>query len=148
MHREDEDHFDNLCEDSKVKNPEDRFKVSVYYCLIDTITSQLRRQFTAMNEVTDNFSILFPPNLATADEDAIWTATEDLPKRYSCDMNEGFPTQLLIFAASLKLVNCATVDSPAAGTFVNGRICCSGPLHSHTLLYFVMVSHITSYSCC
>jgi len=68
MHREDEDHFDNLCEDSKVKNPEDRFQVSVYYCLIDTITSQLRRQFTAMNEVTDNFSILFPPNLATADK--------------------------------------------------------------------------------
>ena len=108
-------HFDDLCEDSRLSNPEDRFRVSVYYRLIDTVTSQLSRRFTAMNEVIDSFSILFPANLVAADEDAIRTAAEDLQKRYSCDLTEGFPIQLLTFVASLKseIVKLSTVQQLA-----------------------------------
>jgi len=58
---------------------------------------QLSRRFTAMNEVIDNFSILFPANLVAANEHTIRTAAEDLQKWYSCDLTEGFSIKFLTF---------------------------------------------------
>ena len=58
--------FDELCEDSKLINPQDHFRVN---CLIDAVTSPVTQRFTAMNTLTEKRSSqYFPQVLSSASE--------------------------------------------------------------------------------
>ena len=96
-------HFDELAEDSRLTNAEERFRVNVFYCLIDTVTSQLTQRFTSMNNLVTKFSIIFPQVLSSTAERDILSQATSLQKDYSSDLSEAFPLQLVTFASSLKL---------------------------------------------
>ena len=95
-------HFDELAEDSRLTNAEQRFRINVFNCLIDTVTSQLTQRFTSMNHLVTKFSIIFPHVLSSTVERDILSQATFLQKEYSSDLSEAFPLQLVTFASSLK----------------------------------------------
>lgn len=44
-------HFDEICEDERLQDPESLFKVNVFYRVLDIIINQLRSHFLGMNEI-------------------------------------------------------------------------------------------------
>ena len=95
-------HFDELAEDTRLTNADERFRVTVFNCLIDTVTSQLTNRFTAMNNLIKKFSIIFPKVLSSTPEHDIVSQATALQKDYSSDLSEAFPVQLVTLASSLK----------------------------------------------
>lgn len=95
-------HFDELAEDSRLTNAEQRFRINVFNCLIDTVTSQLTQRFTQMNYLVTKFSIPFPHVLSSTVERDILSQATFLQKEYSSVLSEAFPLQLVTFASSLK----------------------------------------------
>jgi len=64
-------HFDELAEDSRLINAEQRFRITVFNCLIDTVTTQVTPRFTAMNSLITKVSIIFPNTLSSVPEHEI-----------------------------------------------------------------------------
>ena len=58
-------HFDEFAEDIRLTNAEQRFRITVFNCMIDTVTLQLIKRFTAMNNVAAKFSVIFPSVLSS-----------------------------------------------------------------------------------
>ena len=56
-------HFDEICEDERLQDPESLLKVNIFYYVLDIIINQLRSRFLGMNEIVSNFSILQPTTL-------------------------------------------------------------------------------------
>jgi hypothetical protein len=75
-------HFDELAEDSRLINAEQRFRITVFNCLIDTVTTQVTQRFTAMNSVITKFSVIFPTTLSSAHEHEIVEQATALQKAY------------------------------------------------------------------
>jgi Domain of unknown function (DUF4371)/hAT family C-terminal dimerisation region len=95
-------HFDELAEDTRLTNAEQRFRITVFNCLIDTVTTQITQRFTAMHSLITKFTVIFPITLSSAPEDEIVEQATALQKAYSCDLSEAFPVQLVTLASSLK----------------------------------------------
>ncbi len=95
-------HFDELAEDTRLTNAEQRFRITVFNCVIDTVTSQLTQRFMAMNDIASKFSIIFPSVLSSLPEHDIVLQAAALQKQYSSDLSEAFPVQLVTFASSFK----------------------------------------------
>ena len=45
-------HFDELSEDTRLTDPEDSFRVNVFYVTVDTVTTQLQQRLIAMKHLT------------------------------------------------------------------------------------------------
>jgi len=56
-------HFDELAEDSRLTDPEECFRINVFY-----VNSQFKQRFTAMLAVNEKFSVLNPAVLSQFDE--------------------------------------------------------------------------------
>lgn len=56
-------HFDELCVDERLQDPESLFKVNIFYQVLDIIINQLKSRFLPMNEIVSNFSVLKPSTL-------------------------------------------------------------------------------------
>ncbi len=95
-------HFDELAEDTRLTNAEQRFRIMVFNCVIDIVTSQLTQRFTAMNNIAARFSVIFPSILSSIPEHDIVSLATGLQKEYSCDLSEAFPIQLVTLASSFK----------------------------------------------
>ena len=95
-------HFDELAEDTRLTNAEQRFRITVFNCVIDTVTSQLTQRFTAMNNIAAKFSVIFPRVLSSVPEHDIVSQATALQKEYSCDLSDAFPVQLVTLASSFK----------------------------------------------
>ena len=95
-------HFDELTEDSRLTDPEDCFRVNVFYKMIDIATSQITQRFAAVAKVVEKFSILNPIKLTALAECEIVEAATCLQVEYPDDLSEAFPMQLMSFKASLK----------------------------------------------
>ena len=50
-------HFDELAK-TRLTNAEQHFRITVFNCVIDVVTSQLTQQFTAMNNIAAKFSVI------------------------------------------------------------------------------------------
>ena len=89
-------------------NPEQRFRITVFNCLIDTVTTQLTQRFTAMSNLVTKFSIIFPNVLSSTPEHDIVAQATALQKDYITHLSEAFPVQLvhLHLHSSRKLPNC------------------------------------------
>jgi len=55
--------FDELCTDQPLADPENNFKINVFYTNMDIIISQLRTRFMDMNNIVNKFKFIFPKNL-------------------------------------------------------------------------------------
>jgi len=53
---------------TRLTNAEQRFRTTVFNCVIDMVTSQLTQRFTAMNNIAVKFSVIFPSVLSPVPE--------------------------------------------------------------------------------
>jgi hypothetical protein len=95
-------HFDELADDSRLSDPEDCFRVNVFYKMLDIASNQITQRFAAMTTVVQKFAALNPVNLTRLDEHEIVEAATRLQEEYSDDLSEAFAMQLVSFKASLK----------------------------------------------
>ena len=89
-------------EDTRLTNTEQRFRITVFNCLVDTVTSQVPQLFTILNHLVTKFSILFPNVLSSTTEHDMIIISSYYRKHYSSDLSEAFPVQLVTLASSLK----------------------------------------------
>uniref|UniRef100_A0A8C3A271 HAT C-terminal dimerisation domain-containing protein n=1 Tax=Cyclopterus lumpus TaxID=8103 RepID=A0A8C3A271_CYCLU len=80
-------HFDELCEDERLLDPEEHFKVSVFYQTVDIAITQVTRRFSGMQEVSDN---------------DMYQSASALAEQYSDDLSADFPDQVLALRQALK----------------------------------------------
>jgi hAT family C-terminal dimerisation region len=95
-------HFDELAEDSRLTDPEDCFRINVFYAVLDIVNSQLKQRFAAMLAVNEKFSVLNPAVLSQLDEFNIMQKATKLQEDYPDDLSSAFPIQLACFRASMK----------------------------------------------
>ena len=94
--------FDELSEDTRLTDPEEYFKICVYFVCIDTAVVQLERRFTGMNTIANRFHFLHPSELLSAKDDELHTFAEKFAMTYESDISSDFPSQLLSFRNALK----------------------------------------------
>ena len=75
-------HFFELCEDERLQNVEEYFKVNVFYRNIDIAISQHKKQFDGMNQIVQLFSFLLPCDLEAPDE-ALSVSASALEAQYA-----------------------------------------------------------------
>mgnify|MGYP003476590067 FL=1 len=95
-------HFDELCDDSRLTDPEMRFKVNVVYRTLDILINQVVHRFRGMQVVVDTFGILHPRELTAATDDQLFTKATKLQQQYSNDIAPSFFEQLQSFRMVLK----------------------------------------------
>ncbi|XP_063749772.1 zinc finger MYM-type protein 1-like [Eleginops maclovinus] len=64
-------YFDELCEDERLTNAEENFKVSVFYATLDIVVAQVGRRFESMREVARRFGFLRPEELISKSDDPV-----------------------------------------------------------------------------
>ena len=69
--------FDELCEDSRLTDPEMRIKVNVFYPTLDILINQVVHRSRGMQVVVDTFGILQPRELTAATDDELFSTTVD-----------------------------------------------------------------------
>ena len=94
--------FDELCEDSRLTDPEMRFKVNVIYRTLDILINQVVHRSRGMQVVVDTFGILQPRELTTATDDELYSKATKLQLQYSTDISTSFFEQLQSFRLVLK----------------------------------------------
>ncbi len=61
-------HFDELSEDERIQDAEQRFRVEVYFSVIDILCNWFKERFKSFKEVVSLFHILSPKMLSKASE--------------------------------------------------------------------------------
>uniref|UniRef100_A0A8C5QMR9 Zinc finger MYM-type protein 1 n=2 Tax=Leptobrachium leishanense TaxID=445787 RepID=A0A8C5QMR9_9ANUR len=108
-------HFDELCMDQRLADPEERFKTTVFYRCLDIITNQLSDRFKGMNAVFHRFKIIQPAMLASESDETVISEATKLQELYNEDISADFPGQLLSFRSALQeeVRSCSTVKDLA-----------------------------------
>jgi len=57
-------HFDELAEDSRLTDPEECFRINVFYAVLDIVNSLMKQRLAAMLAVNEKFSVLNPTVLS------------------------------------------------------------------------------------
>ncbi|MGH0162385.1 UNVERIFIED_CONTAM: hypothetical protein FKN15_042892 [Acipenser sinensis] len=71
-------HFDELCEDQRLPNREEHFKVAVFYTNIDIIVTQLKTCFCGMKTIVQRFHFMSPSELLSANDDTLFKSGKSL----------------------------------------------------------------------
>ncbi|XP_026481919.1 zinc finger MYM-type protein 1-like [Ctenocephalides felis] len=95
-------HFDDLCEDERLQDPESLFKVNIFYRVLDIIINQLKSRFYPMNELISNFSILQPSTLKALNDTEIMKKALEFVKVYKKDISESFAKEILSFRSTFR----------------------------------------------
>ncbi len=93
-------HFDELCEDERLSNAEEHFKVSVFYAVLDTAIAQVTHRFHGMQEVARRFGFLHPQELLLKSDDELYKSASALADQYYDDLSADFPEQVLSFRSA------------------------------------------------
>ncbi|XP_053156183.1 zinc finger MYM-type protein 1-like [Hemicordylus capensis] len=93
---------DELCEDQRLTNAEDSFRVNVFLCVLDIASSQLKLRFEGLHEVVTTFNVLHPSTLATATDEDLLEAGELMVTKYDTDLTTSFPRHLIQLRDLLK----------------------------------------------
>lgn len=88
-------HFDELSQDERFTDPEQRFRVTTFYPMIDTISSQLENRFAGMKNVLDMYKILQPQYLINSSKSELEREADLFFKTFSNDVSPSFSSQLL-----------------------------------------------------
>ena len=75
-------HFDELASDERLDDAVQRFKVTVFFSIVDTATLQLKERFVGFSFICSTFSFLFPVNLTKATNSELEKCVENVIKNY------------------------------------------------------------------
>jgi hypothetical protein len=95
-------HFNKLCEDERLTDSESRFKVTVFYPMLDIIFSQVNNRFKGMKNVLDNYKVIQPHFLARSTDTELREEAEKFAKVFSEDVSPLFPSQLMSVRTSFR----------------------------------------------
>lgn len=95
-------HFDELCEDERLNDAEQHYKVMVFYGSLDIIIQQLSVRFKSVSAINEDFKAIQPEFLSTLSDDELYVAAENLVKQYNPDLSDDLPNQLLSLRNCLK----------------------------------------------
>lgn len=95
-------HFDELCQDERLANAENYFRVSVFNASLDIVISQLTQRFTGLRTTVDTYNVIQPETLCTATDDDLFEQASTLCNIYKKDISSDFPVQLVSFRACLR----------------------------------------------
>jgi hypothetical protein len=70
-----------------MKNPENDFKINVFYTNIDITISQLHTHFIGMNNIVNMFKFIFPKNLALYSDTELTQFAKMLVEQYLKDLS-------------------------------------------------------------
>uniref|UniRef100_A0A8D0GJ48 TTF-type domain-containing protein n=1 Tax=Sphenodon punctatus TaxID=8508 RepID=A0A8D0GJ48_SPHPU len=93
---------DELCEDQRLMSAEERFRVNVFFAILDRVSSQIKQRFRGLHEVVCTFNALQPSTLTSATDNDLYAAGEILINQYDTDLSPSLSGQLLSFRACLK----------------------------------------------
>jgi len=99
---------------TRLTNAEQRFRIAMFNCVIDVVTSQLTQQFTAEQYRSKVFRY-FASVLSSVPEHDIVSQVTALQKEYSCDLSDAFPVQLSTTMHSLQLCRANNFGGLAQG---------------------------------
>lgn len=88
-------HFDELSQDKRFNDPEQRFRITIFYLMIDTIISQLENRFVGMKDILDDYQVFQPQFLANSSINDLKQKADKFTKKFSNNMSSSFTTQLL-----------------------------------------------------
>ena len=94
--------FDELSEDQRLHDPEQMFKVNVFYANLDIIINQMKNRFNSMYNIVQKFDFLYPSNLTVKSDDDLYKSAECLAEEYSDDLSPEFPQQLILLRNVLR----------------------------------------------
>ncbi|XP_042308882.1 zinc finger MYM-type protein 1-like isoform X2 [Sceloporus undulatus] len=89
------EHFDALYEDQRLTDPKSKFRVTVFYPMVDSIVSQLDNRFKGMKEVIDAYRIVQPSFLASSTDEELRCEADKFSNRFSDDVTPLFKAQIL-----------------------------------------------------
>jgi hypothetical protein len=95
-------HFDELCEDERLQDPESLFKVNIFYRVLDIIINQLKSRFLPMNEIVSNFSVLQPATLQNLNDTDLLKKALEFVEIYKKDISESFAREILSFRSTFR----------------------------------------------
>ncbi|XP_051168609.1 zinc finger MYM-type protein 1-like [Leptopilina boulardi] len=88
-------HFEELCEDERLTDPEKLFKVSIFYPMIDSICSQLKHRFEGMHLLLQTYKVVQPQFIVNASEQELTLEAEKFVQTIPEHISRSFPAQLL-----------------------------------------------------
>ena len=80
--------FYELCTDQRLTDPEEAFKVNVFYQTVDNAIMQLKQRFKGQKMVTNLFSCLHPYNMSNLKSPQLETVAEAIVEEYPIDFTE------------------------------------------------------------
>lgn len=106
-------YFNELCDDERLTDSEEYFKVNVFYRALDIIIFQLHNRFKGLKMVSERFDITFPSKLISATQKEIYEKAQNLVSYYEKDLSSALPSQLLSLRSCLdsKISSFSTVFS-------------------------------------
>lgn len=95
-------HFDELSQDERIQNAEERFRVGVYLPVIDILCNRLQERFKSFKDIVSLFHVLSPKVLSEASDHELTELSARLMKEYSEDLSDDFPRQMVSFRTILR----------------------------------------------
>ncbi len=95
-------HFDELSQDERIQDAEQRFRVNVYFSVIDILCNLFKECFKSFKEVVSLFHILSPKILSKASDHELTELSAHLVKEYDEDLSYDFPWQMVSFQTILR----------------------------------------------
>ncbi|XP_078507675.1 zinc finger MYM-type protein 1-like [Lissotriton helveticus] len=140
-------HFDELFEDQRLCNPEDNFKVSVFYANLDIVVNQIKTRFAGINTISQCFHFMMPSEILRASEEELFEAAMTLAAHYEKDLSLEFPQQLIAFKAVLKeqiqLISGGTIKDLADLLFLRNHAILPSVLDVATALKLFLTIPVT-----
>lgn len=88
-------HFDELSQDERLNDFIQRFQVTIFYPIIDIITSQLENRFAGMKDNLNDYRVLQPQFLAHSSLKDLEQKADEFSNKVLNDVSPMFPSQLL-----------------------------------------------------
>ena len=89
--------FNELSTDRRLTDPEEAFKVNVFYQTVDNAIMQLKQRFEGQKMVTSLFSCLHPYNMSQLKSPQLETAAEAIVEEYPTDFTEELVSEFRSF---------------------------------------------------
>jgi hypothetical protein len=94
---------DELTPGDRINDNEERFKVQIFYPIVDTALQQLEWRFKGQKEVTDLFSFLYPEKLTNISNEDLEVEVKRLIESYPKDISEDLLAEIRAFRREFSL---------------------------------------------
>ncbi|KAL4132018.1 hypothetical protein QTP88_009239 [Uroleucon formosanum] len=96
--------------DKRLDVPEEKFRIAIFYPLIDTALFQLCNRFKGLHSVSRNFEFLLPQNIVTMKESEIDKSCYDFISFYNNDVTSDLIRQLISLKEFIKNTKIQTIQ--------------------------------------